>query len=135
MRKIFFLLNACVFLVSLLVSCKKETPPDDNDIDITTSHGVFIVNEGNFQWSNASITYYNFSNNDYKEDIFKDVNNRPLGDVAQSVCIYNGKAYIVVNNSNKIEIVNLSDFASCGVISGIFRQRTVGRISPRNIRT
>ncbi|HNW89513.1 MAG TPA: hypothetical protein PKN48_07600 [Bacteroidales bacterium] len=123
MRKVFFLLNACVFMVSLLVSCKKETPPDDNDIDITTSHGVFIVNEGNFQWSNASVTYYNFSNNDYKEDIFKDVNNRPLGDVAQSVRIHNGKAYIVVNNSNKIEIVNLSDFASCGVISGLVSPR------------
>jgi len=119
MKKHTFILPAFLIIALIFFSCKKDAPPDDNNTDITTTHGVFIVNEGNFQWSNASVTYKNFTNNDYNEDIFKSVNNRPLGDVAQSICYLNGYAYIVVNNSNKIEIVNLSDFSSIGVITGL----------------
>jgi len=112
-------------IISFVVfhSCKEDDKPPDNTIDINTGHGVFIVNEGNFQWSNASVTFYDFTTGSYKEDIFKDVNNRPLGDVAQSIYVYNGKGYIVVNNSNKIEVVNMSDFSSSGVISGLVSPR------------
>jgi len=123
MKRYAFILVLAAVLVFLAGSCKKETPPDDNNIDITTNHGVFIVNEGNFQWSNASVTFYDFTTGNYKENIFQEVNNRPLGDVAQSICVSNGLAYIVVNNSNKIEIVNLSNFASTGVISGLVSPR------------
>ncbi len=112
-----------LIFILIFISCKKDAPPDDNNTDITTSHGVFIVNEGNFQWSNASVTYKNFTNDDYREDIFKSVNDRPLGDVAQSICCFNGSVYIVVNNSNKIEIVNLNDFSSTGVITGLASPR------------
>ncbi|MCK9611494.1 MAG: hypothetical protein PHR81_06140 [Bacteroidales bacterium] len=106
---------ACALLIS---SCKKNTPPDDIP-DISAGKGVFIVNEGNFQWSNASVSYYNFDDGSFSEDIFKQANNRPLGDVAQSMYVFNGKGYIVVNNSNKIEIVNIVDFTSAGVITGL----------------
>ena len=123
MKKCPFILLVVAFLMFLAGSCKKETPPDNNNIDITTNHGVFIVNEGNFQWSNASVTFNDFTNGNCIENIFEEVNNRPLGDVAQSICISNGLAYIVVNNSNKIEVVNLSNFASTCVISGLVSPR------------
>jgi hypothetical protein len=110
-------------LLFLLVSCKKDTPPDDNNPDIIKEHGVFIVNEGNYMWSNASVSFYNFVNGQYFEDVFDEVNNRPLGDVAQSITVSNGKAYIVVNNSNKIEIVDLKYFTSVGVITGLTSPR------------
>jgi hypothetical protein len=117
--------TACLILVASLfifISCKKDTPPVDEN-NLTANHGVFIVNEGNYMWSNASVTSNDFVDGKYYEDIFKSVNNRPLGDVAQSISVLNGKAYIVVNNSNKIEIVNLSSFASIGVISGFTSPR------------
>ena len=101
-------------LLLLLASCKKDTPAVDNNPDIIKEHGVFIVNEGNYTWSNASVSFYNFVNGQYFEDVFDEVNNRPLGDVAQSIAVSNGKAYIVVNNSNKIEIVDLNYFHFCG---------------------
>ncbi len=113
----------CFFLISLLASCKKASPPDDNNTDITRDHGVFIVNEGNYMWSNASVSYFNFADGKYYEDIFDEVNNRPLGDVAQSMTVLNGKAYIVVNNSNKIEIVDLGTFTSSAVITGLTSPR------------
>lgn len=111
------------FMFSLCISCKKDAPPDDNTPDITSDHGVFIVNEGNYMWSNASVSYYDFVDGKYYEDIFNEVNHRPLGDVAQSITVTNGKAYIVVNNSNKVEIVDLTNFASLGVITGLTSPR------------
>jgi len=123
MRKIKLIIILGAALLFILSSCKKDPPPDNNDINISNSHGVFVINEGNFQWSNASVTYFNFTSEDYAADIFKDINNRPLGDVAQSVYAINGTAYIVVNNSGKIEMVNLNDFSSKGVISGFVSPR------------
>jgi YVTN family beta-propeller protein len=111
------------FFLCLFIACKKETPPDDNSNDLTKDHGVFIVNEGNYMWSNASVSYYNFVDGKYYEDIFDEVNHRPLGDVAQSLTVMDGKAFIAVNNSNKIEIVDLGTFSSLGVITGLASPR------------
>ena len=49
-------------------------------------------------------------------DVFRVVNNRPLGDVAQSITMINGKYFIALNNSKKIEIVNSKTFESEGTI-------------------
>lgn len=72
--------------------------------------GVFIVNEGVWGQGNGSISYYNQSNDSVYNEIFKAANDRSVGDVAQSLTIHADKAYIVVNASNKIEIVTRGDF-------------------------
>jgi YVTN family beta-propeller protein len=123
MKGLYWILMITTFCLALLISCKKDTPPDDNNTDITKDHGVFIVNEGNYMWSNASVSNYNFADGSSTEDIFDKVNHRPLGDVAQSISVVSGKAYLVVNNSNKIEIVDLATFTSSGVITGFTSPR------------
>ena len=123
MKNLTFFFLYFIFFLSIFIACKKETPPPVTNPDITSDHGVFIVNEGNYQWSNASVTYFNFNDGNYAEDVFDDVNHRPLGDVAQSIRVIGEKAYIVLNNSNKIEIVNTKTFASLGVISGFTSPR------------
>ncbi len=123
MKKYIALFVSILFFTGFFVSCRKDTPKTTINNDITSEHGVFIVNEGNFQWGNASVSYYNFSDGKYSEDVFEEVNNRPLGDVAQSICVIGDKAYIVVNNSNKIEIVKTTDFSSLGVITGFISPR------------
>lgn len=103
----------------LLNSCKSDKPEDINEPQIVVnSKSVYICNEGNFQFGNASISYYNPSQNECSEDIFKSNNNSNLGDVCQSMTFFNGKAYIVVNNSHKIEVVNLSTFQRIATING-----------------
>jgi YVTN family beta-propeller protein len=119
-----------LFLLLTILGCEKEKPLTDPVIpDIQNKKGLLVVNEGNYMFGNASVSYYNFSDNSATEDLFKPKNNRPLGDVAQSITIADAKAYIVVNNSGKIEVVNLSDFSSTGTISGLTSPRYMQYIS------
>ncbi|QMU30323.1 YncE family protein [Adhaeribacter radiodurans] len=81
--------------------------------------GVLIVNEGNFQKGNGAICFFDKQNKTVVENVFLTENNRPLGDVVQSATIHNDRAYVVVNNSNKIEIADANTFKSLGVINNL----------------
>jgi len=107
----------------LLFSCKKDKLGPQcvsciaTNID-TSNSNVVVINEGNFGFGNASIFNYDEQSNLVSQNLFQQKNNLPLGDVAQSMISFNGKGYIVVNNSNKIEVVNLTDFSSIATITG-----------------
>lgn len=110
----YFLLTA-VFTFGLLslTSCGK-----DEDINVVSEDytGIFVVNEGGFNKSNGSIGLYKPGTKTYF-DAFKKANDRPLGDVVQSMSLLNNKFYVVVNNSNKIEVLNKNDFKALTSIS------------------
>ncbi len=103
--------------VLIFASCSKE---DENAGKGAFSIGIFIVNEGPFQTGTGTITYFNPDSNIVKQDVFEMVNNRPLGNIAQSMIIYDGKGYIVVNNAAKVEVVDLATFKSEATITNLF---------------
>ena len=88
------------FLAAILFSCKPPAPVNPGEYTIGT--GVFVLNEGNFQFSNASLSFYDPQTDTVANNLFYKVNNAPLGDVGQSLAMADGKLYIVVNNSNLI---------------------------------
>ena len=49
-------------------------------------------------------------------DAFQDANHRPMGDVAQSVTLINGKYFVAMNNSKKVEVMDPTTFQSLGTI-------------------
>lgn len=86
-----------------LTSCSSDD--DANRSQGSYDNGLLILNEGGYTAGNASVSF--LSNTDELEnDIYFGVNGTPLGDVAQSIGFHNSLAYIVVNNSHKIEVVN-----------------------------
>ena len=84
---------------------------------------VFVVNEGNITRSNGSVSLFKTTDKSLTLDIFKAVNNRVLGDVVQDMVVASSRAYLVVNNSNKIEVVSLPGFKSVGVVRGVKQPR------------
>ncbi|MEQ9102975.1 MAG: hypothetical protein RIF36_03050 [Imperialibacter sp.] len=77
---------------------------------------VYVVNEGNFNQTNGSITSYDPESEEVSAFVFQTANSRPLGDVVQSLFIDTDKTgYVVVNNSKKVEVVN-ADFVSTATI-------------------
>jgi DNA-binding beta-propeller fold protein YncE len=112
-----------IFLFILSVSCTKKPPFHQQNY--TLGGGVFILNEGNFRGGNGSLSFYSYDSLKIYNDLFYSVNGRPLGDVPNSMIIKEDKAYIVVNNSGKIEVIDQSTLESKAIISRL--------VSPRNI--
>ncbi len=118
------------FSVLTLSSCVKDKPepvPSKQTI-LTTAKKVYVVNEGNFNSSNAGVSIYDTGNNAVIEDIYKEKNNVALGDVAQSMTKINGEYYIVVNNSNKIVVCG-DDFIIKRTITGLTSPRYIIAVS------
>ena len=113
-------LNIMVVCLLTFFSCQKD--PVVPQID-TFPKGVFITNEGSFLNGNASVSFYDLEAKTIQEKLFETANNQPLGDVLQSMTIIDDKAYLVVNNSQKVEIVSMHDFSSIGTIEGLTSPR------------
>lgn len=116
-RELFYLSILAPLL--FVIGCKKDDPKTTPDTVRTYSSGVFITNEGPFGSGTGTISFYDRSNGSVTNDIFQTKNGYPLGNVVQSMEIFSGKGYIVVNNAGKIEVVDGASFASNGVITGL----------------
>lgn len=119
-----------VFLAILVNSCVKETNPVINIAgdSYLSGQGAFIINEGNFRSGNGSLSFFSYDSVKVFNHVFLDVNQRPLGDIPYSMSFHGGKAYIVVNNSGKIEVVNGDDLISVATINGIISPRYISFI-------
>lgn len=113
-------------IMASLNSCKKVENPTLSDSSLggnDYSNGVLIVNEGTFGAGNGSISFFNYSSKNVFNTVFKTTNNRPLGDVAQSIIKSGNSTYICVNSSNKIEVVNSTTFKEEATITSIPQPR------------
>ncbi len=122
MNKIIILVSTCL----VLLSCTKLENPTGTYL---TGSGVFIINEGNFRWGNGSLSLYSYDSTKIYNDLFEEINGRPLGDVPNSMTIFDSKAYIIVNNSEKIEVVDLTTLKSIETINGLISPRNMAIIS------
>lgn len=90
-----------------VISCSNDKEPEEKpkpEIPLPTGDDgtLFILNEGNFQYSNATLSSYDPDTRSVENEAFIKANGMKLGDVAQSMTIHNDKGWIVVNNSNVI---------------------------------
>ncbi|HEY0029960.1 MAG TPA: DUF5074 domain-containing protein [Bacteroidia bacterium] len=118
-KKIIYL--SAMALTITISGCKKDDPEPEAPVTpagTTYSNGVFVTNEGPFGSGTGTISFYSRSSSSVSNDIFEAKNGYPLGNIVQSMEIYNSKAYIVVNNAGKVEIADGSTFASSGAITG-----------------
>ena len=99
-----------IILLFIFARCKKdEVAPDPIEV-VPVQSTALIINEGNFQWGNASLTRINLITSEINQDVFFQANQRPLGDVFQSMLLVGDDLWLLVYNSQKIERVNKSSF-------------------------
>ena len=69
----------------------------------------FTLSEGSWNGNNSTLAFCDFTKTTktIKSDIFLEVNNRGLGDMANDMAIYGSKLYIVVNGSNTVEVIDV----------------------------
>lgn len=102
-----------MWIVLLLTACKYEED-FPGEIGEGTIEAV-VLNEGRIGTNMGAISLL-YRNGSVTPDVFRLVNGRPLGDVAQSITKINGLYFVALNNSKKIEIVNPKTFKSEGTI-------------------
>jgi DNA-binding beta-propeller fold protein YncE len=119
--KISFLL----FLGLVLAGCEPNEPTEPPAADFAT--GVYVCNEGIYSQTSGTISHYNPDTKQLRAGgcLFRSVNSRDLGNVVQSMQFWNDKAYIVVNNSNKIEVVNAENWQESAQITGLQQPRYI----------
>lgn len=114
------ILTFAIFLSMVLVSCGDDDPQVINEFE----RGVFVVNEGNFGSGNGSVSHFNPASEEVKFNVFSQNNeDKPLGDVVQSMTLDGVTGYIVVNNSNKVEVVNYTTMVNHATIEGLSMPR------------
>lgn len=116
---------ALLFLGALITGCRKDpkvTPEEANQVtdqDLASKKSFYLLNEGNMNMNKASLDFFDTSTGDYRRNIYEQANPgvvRGLGDVGNDIQIYGSKLYIVVNNSNKVEVLDARTAKKLGQI-------------------
>lgn len=110
-RNYFLKILLFVALTSLISSCSKDSSTEPIQ---PTNKGLFIINEGLYGQNNSEISYYDFQTQNVITSFYSSVNGKVLGDNANSMFIFDGKGYVAVDGSNKIEVIDLKTGTSLG---------------------
>ena len=105
-----------ILMLITLIGCSKDPIAPGTENSFSTK-GVYILNEGGFTKSNSSLSFFLPDSHKLYPDVFLAKNLRPLGDVANDMVLVGNKAFIVLNNSDKIEIISTDNHASLGTIN------------------
>ncbi|MGX9986562.1 YncE family protein [Soonwooa purpurea] len=111
-------LLASMFAASLLfmTACK-----DDQEVIVDNGAyegGVLVSVEGGYNKNQAEVSYISSDLSQVAQNIYALNNdNQVLGDVLQTIAVKDDKAFLVVNNSNKVEVVNRYSFKKMTTIS------------------
>ncbi|MDX5448893.1 MAG: hypothetical protein LPK47_11010 [Bacteroidota bacterium] len=98
--------------------------PGNGEIPLSRD-GLWITCEGNFGWDNGSLSYYDPTTGETFNQVFRTVNGRSLGDVVQHMSLHKDEYFLTINNSNKIEVIDVQNLAM---------KRTLGPFdSPRGV--
>ncbi len=117
--------------VLLFTSCEETV--DEPDITANNLKGMFVVCEGVFGQANGDISFYNSEVDQSTKSLYYSVNKVALGDVVQSFAIVDTLGFIVVNNSQKVTVVNMKDFKLVKTINGFSYPRSVVRADKNTI--
>ena len=122
------LLRFIALATLLLTSCMKWEYGNEESFEAASS-GLFITNEGNFQYGNASLSFYDPATRTIENEVFYRANGMKLGDVAQSMTVHNGVGWIVVNNSHVVFAIDLNTFREVGRITNLTSPRYIHFVS------
>ena len=100
--------------------------PDPMTEEQTYDNGVLIVNEGPFSGGSASLDFHDIGKDTLLRNVYSTVNDgQVIGSILQSVTVIGDNAYLVVNNSAKIEVVDAITMDYKNTITGVFGPRYI----------
>ena len=112
------LLKRIAFFLMLffILSCSDDSTTETTPLG-DYENGYFITNEGPFQNGTGTITFVG-DDGVVSQNVYKTVNGEDLGNIVNSMYIYDDMAYIVVNNSQRVVVVNRFTMEKMATIDG-----------------
>lgn len=95
-----------IALAFVLASCHKDKVAPNTDTPTAQRAGLYVLNQGDFGANNSTLTYYDYTTKALVADQFITANSTKLGDTGNDLGVYGAKMFIVVNNSNVVDVVN-----------------------------
>lgn len=125
--------SATLLLFLVLTACRNEdfifipetvhvTQPQYTEVD-----GFYLLNEGRMGANQAALDYYNYATGTYTRNIYEEANPNvvmELGDVGNDLAIYGNRLYVVLNCSNKVEVLDKRTAKRIGQVN-IFNCRNI----------
>ena len=118
-----------IFLFLVFSGCTKKANDQKASLPEKFDNGVLFLNEGNFNYANASVDYLDFGMDTVFESVFFAVNGFMPGDVLQSAYADSSVILFVVNNSGKIIVVDRETLKYKATVSGLTSPRYVTKFS------
>ncbi len=121
-----------LMLACFAAACMEYGPVESEcfDVDIAASRSLIVLNEGNYMYGNASLSFYDPAVRSVENEVFVRANGFKLGDVAQSAEYYGGLVWTVVCNSGVVFALDPSTFTEVKRITGFTAPRFIKFISP-----
>lgn len=103
--------NLLLFTLCTLFAVSFSSCNNDDDIVPpvtvpTETTGYYILNRGNFNANNASISYYDLATGKLTPNYYQSVNGKGLGSDAEQIFIYGSKIYVSVTSSNRLVVLD-----------------------------
>lgn len=129
--KKFLVKSVLLAAAACFCACSSDDEPSPPPTSNPTAEGLFIINQGNFQYGNSTLTYYTPDDDKAQQEVFYRANGFRLGDLGQSMTIdTRGTGWVVVNNSNVIFAIDTDSFKEKGRIdAGITSPRYIHFVS------
>lgn len=108
------IVHVCLIVAFLLTGCSEKK--SNTKID-ETSKVLYVLNQGAFMMVDASLSVIDRDSLTIRNDLFYDMNGRQIGDILQSATLIDDKLYLVVNNSQKIEIIHPQTYLSMATVT------------------
>ena len=120
--------HTVLFIALALTACMRWEYGYQEELSLP-KNGLYILNEGNFQYGNASLSLYDPTAQRVENNLFYRANAMKLGDVAQSMVVRGDVGWIVVNNSHVVFAVNLDTLKEVGRITNLTSPRYMHFVS------
>lgn len=116
-------------MIALLAvtGCKKEEQ-EEEIAPIPVTSGMVVGCEGTFNMNNGSVHWIG-DDGTSRTTAYESANGVSPGDLLQSYREFNGNGFLVMNNSQKVEVVNAINFGYLGTISGLDYPRDILAVS------
>ncbi len=116
-------------LLVIMTSCEKDDDNASGGGSPTIETRVIVTCEGSFQGNNASLTSYDKTSQELVNGAFESINGYSPGDVLQSMTEVNGKIYLVLNNSSRVEVLDAESMVAESPINGFISPRYLQSIN------